>query len=227
MAFFTAVGLFAILAVVVASNPPWLARLDTTVSSELAATQTGILNRVMFGITLLGNRIVIGTLLAVVTVWALRTGRCRTPVLVMIGAFLVNPALEALLKGLVGRDRPDIARVVAGTGPAFPSGHVLATVGFYGILALIVWRSTTRRALAVGVLSTSAVIIAVVGFSRIYLGVHWMSDVVGGLLVGAAFVMAAAYFLKGHHFGRVLRCAADGCRWAADHVVRVPSSRAR
>ena len=219
--------LFVALATIVIANPSWLAAVDTAVTTEVAGTHNGTLNRAMRLITLLGNRIVIGALLIGLTAWVLRTGRCRTPVLVLVAAFLVNPILEAALKGLVGRSRPEIAQLVSGDGPAFPSGHVLATVGFYGVLAVIAWRSTARRSLAIGALLSSSVVIALVGFSRIYLGVHWMSDVIGGLLVGSTFVLGAAYFLNDHHFGAGRSCSAfrhaDGQR----HLVRVPSSRAR
>ncbi len=93
------------------------------------------------------------------------------------------------------------------------------------MLAVVAWRSTTKRSLAVGAMAGAATVIALVGFSRIYLGVHWMSDVVGGYLIGAAFVLGTAYLLRGHHFG------AKQCDVAAaddiDQPVRVPSSRAR
>lgn len=216
--FAVAAGLFSALAGIVVVEPSWLSSLDTTVTTGIAETHNGALNRVMQVITLLGDRIVIGPMLVAIGVWALRSGRCRTPVTVMVAAFLLNPVLEALLKGLVGRSRPDIARLVAGNGPAFPSGHVLATVGFYGVLAVIAWRSTTRRSFAVGAMASAAVVIALVGFSRIYLGVHWMTDVIGGLLVGGAFVLAAAYFLRDHHFGSNLACRAG-------HAVRAASGR--
>jgi undecaprenyl-diphosphatase len=221
-----AAALFSALTVIVLADPWWLAAADTTVTEQVSDAHSGTLNRAMLAITLLGNRLVIGSLLLAISAWVWRTGRCRTPLAVMIGAFLFNPALEAALKGLVGRPRPDFIRLVSGDGPAFPSGHVLATVGFYGVLAIVAWRSTTKRSLAVGALSGAATVIALVGFSRIYLGVHWMSDVVGGYLIGAAFVLGAAYLLRGHHFG-TSRCDVTYDEPAADHPVREPSSRAR
>ncbi len=242
--FAVATGLFAALTGIVLFEPGWLSSFDTSVTTQLADGHNAWLNRVMHVITLLGDRIVIGAMLLSIAIWALTTGRCRTPVIVLVSAFLANPILEAALKGLVGRERPDVARLVSGDGPAFPSGHVLATVGFYGVLGIIAWRSTTRRGRAVGISISSAVVIALVGFSRIYLGVHWMTDVVGGLLVGAAFVLATAYFLRDHHFGSRSRCAAESAcvglkddrsspsrhdrdRATAGQPVRVPSNRAR
>lgn len=224
--FAVATGLFSTLTGIVLLEPTWLASMDTAVTAQIADTHNGAMNRVMQVITLLGDRIVIGVMLIGITAWALTTGRCRTPVQVLVAAFLLNPVLEALLKGLVGRERPELAQLVSGDGPAFPSGHVLATVGFYGILGLITWRSTTRRGFAVGISLSASLVIALVGFSRIYLGVHWLTDVVGGLLVGAAFVLATAYFLRDHHFGSKSACSTGtGC--SDRQPVRVPSNRAR
>lgn len=217
--------LFVVLTALVWTNISWVTATDLTVAQRVAQAHSETLNKVMFGITLLGNRLVIGALLAALTVWVVGTGRCRTPLAVMIGAFLFNPALEAALKGLVGRDRPDIARLVNGSGPAFPSGHVLATVGFYGVLAVVVWRSTTSRSLAVGSLAGAGVVIALVGFSRIYLGVHWLTDVVGGLLIGTVFVLVVSLIGRRHHLGGADRCAHRP--GGEDQRTRVPSRRDR
>lgn len=201
--------LFIALAVLVWANISWLKAADHAVAYGVTETHSEALNVVMRGVTLLGNRWIIGGLLLAVSYWVERTGRCRAPLAVMIGAFLVNPVVEASLKGLVGRDRPDVLRLVNGAGPAFPSGHVLATVGFYGLLAVIVARSTTRRSVAIGSLSGAALVIGLVGFSRVYLGVHWLSDVLGAFLVGAVFVLAVTLLARSHHLGPIDSCAND------------------
>jgi membrane-associated phospholipid phosphatase len=72
-----------------------------------------------------------------------------------------------------------------GSGYSYPSGHSAGCIVFYGILAYFAWRhwqSTRSRAL-IG--SGMAVVVKVVGFDRLYLGVHWLNDVVGGWLFGA------------------------------------------
>ena len=216
---------FIVLTVLVLARVSWLVDADTAVTREVAGTHNGSLNRAMYAITLLGNRWLIGAMLLGIALWVVRTGRCRTPLGVMVAAFVFNPVLEALLKGLVGRQRPELAQLVSGDGPAFPSGHVLATVGFYGVLAVVAWRSTTKRGFAIAGLVGAATVITLVGFSRIYLGVHWMTDVVGAFLVGTVFVLAAAYFLRGHNLGPSISCWLN-TRGHRAHPVRVPSKRA-
>ena len=218
-------SLFAVLAALVLADISWVTSTDHAVATGVTEAHSGPLNTTMRLITLLGNRWIIGSLLLLVAAWVLRSGRCRMPVAVMIGAFLVNPVLEALLKGLVGRSRPEIAQLVNGAGPAFPSGHVLATVGFYGVLAVFIWRSTSRRSVAVASLTGAAVVIALVGFSRIYLGVHWLTDVVGGFLVGSVFVLAVAMLSRNHRLAP--RSACTHPRRELQRRARVPSSWVR
>lgn len=201
----TSIGL-TVLAVLVAGPAQWITEIDVGVEEELVELRSSSINEAMVWVTRLGSRWVIGSLLVALTIWVVRTGRCRKALMVMVIAFLANPILEFLLKAIVGRERPTQYQLVAGNGPAFPSGHVLATVGFYGVLAAVVWRSSDRRRLRVGAYAAATVIIIAVGFSRVYLGVHWFTDVVGGMLAGTAFVLGVASSLRGHHLGGGIGC---------------------
>ncbi len=201
----TTVG-FVILAILVAADTPWIIDLDESVQAEAFELRSSWMNEAMVWVTRLGSRWVIGSALLVLGLWVVRTGRCRKALLVMVVAFMVNPFLEFFLKSAVGRHRPALSQLVPGNGPAFPSGHVLATVGFYGVLAAVMWRSSNRRAIQVGGAIGATAIILLVGFSRIFLGVHWFSDVIGGMLVGTAFVIAVAWSLRDHHLGGAMGC---------------------
>lgn len=197
---------FLALALLALFRESLLLRLDVPIQREVLASREGWLDTLMAWVSLLGTRYVIGAILLGVAGWALATRRCRRVVLVLVLAFAANFVLEVVLKLSVGRPRPDLLRLVPGRGPSFPSGHVLATVGFYGVLAALTWKSTPgpwRRAAAYA--AATAVILGV-GFSRIYLGVHWFSDVVAGFAVGTAFVLTVAWALRGHHLGRARAC---------------------
>ncbi|MCH7669645.1 MAG: phosphatase PAP2 family protein [Acidobacteria bacterium] len=204
--FVTSIAAFVVLAVLVASRASWIVSLDGTVQEELIELRRPWLNETMIWVTRLGSRWTIGTLLLLLAVWVVRTGRCQRALTVMTIAFLANPPLEYALKTIVDRPRPDLARLVPGNGPSFPSGHVLATVGFYGVLAAVLWRSSNRTAVRVAGYVAATTIILGVAISRVYLDVHWFSDVVGALLVGTAFVITVAWSLRGHHFGGELGC---------------------
>ena len=93
------------------------------------------------------------------------------------------------LKELFARARPT-DQVIAATGYSFPSGHAFASTVFYGMLVYLVWRLTERtwaRALAAVV---GPLVILAVGLSRVYLNVHYLTDVVAGWLAGAAWLVA-------------------------------------
>jgi undecaprenyl-diphosphatase len=124
----------------------------------------------------------------------------------VVGAFAGAVALEVLYKELLyhpgpprslsHRDGPSLTDSLApGLGNSFPSGHMVRTVLVYGLLAFVVRRlsrSGTARALAIPV--AIAVIVLMV-FDRLYLDVHWESDVIGGLLLGAIGLVAATVWL--------------------------------
>ncbi|GAA3771052.1 phosphatase PAP2 family protein [Micromonospora maritima] len=130
---------------------------------------------------------------AVVVVWLLRRGAPRLAVWVVV-TMLVGGLLGALLKLLVGRDRPELLDPVArAAGYSFPSGHALNAALAAGVLLLVFLPfARDSRAGRVALWTAAALVMVVTGLSRIALGVHWTSDVVGGWVLGVAVVAATA-----------------------------------
>jgi undecaprenyl-diphosphatase len=110
-----------------------------------------------------------------------------------------------LLKDVTARARPDFSRMVDGTGYSFPSGHVMAAVALWGLLPLVVGLYTRRRSVWWTSVAISAAMIGAIASSRVYLGVHWFSDIIGGLLVGSIFLLGVELVLRRAH-------AYVGCR---------------
>jgi undecaprenyl-diphosphatase len=97
---------------------------------------------------------------------------------------LSSLALMFLLKNLFGRHRPDIPLLREAQGLSFPSGHALMSVTFYGLLIYLAWNTVQKKWLKWLLVSLLLILILVIGFTRIYLRVHYPSDVFAGFAIG-------------------------------------------
>ena len=129
---------------------------------------------------------IVATAAAIATVGLAGAGFTKTLDDVMEGDGVVVvtgglAAIIAITKLLVARSRPPIRlQLVSAHGAAFPSGHSAESIAFYGVLAWIVVQLAASRAVRASACAAAGVIALTVGFSRVYLGVHWTSDVVSG-----------------------------------------------
>ena len=153
----------------------------------MIAHRNGALTQVMVGATRFGSTpslIVVALFAAAVLVWR---GR-RDDALLVVCASTVAFVLGPLLKLVFGRGRPPVNQhLVAVDGSSFPSGHALNSMAVLGLITLLAvrGRSGPTRVLVV---TLGALLVLVVGFSRVYLGVHWPTDVLGGWLFGAVWL---------------------------------------
>ena len=109
-----------------------------------------------------------------------------------LSAALLAPAVNVALKELAARPRPDPA-LVEETGYAFPSGHAVLAAAFFGALIILLgrWRYLEGRpALRLTAQGALLLLLLGVGASRVWLGVHWPSDVIGGFLFGTLYLAA-------------------------------------
>ena len=120
-------------------------------------------------------------------------------------------ALNNGLKLLVGRDRPNVGRLVTAAGSSFPSGHSAAAAACWAALALVGLRQRGRRARTIGAIA-AMVIAFLVAASRVLLGVHWLTDVIAGVIVGWTWFLLCTIVFGGRllRFGEVVeRVARD------------------
>ena len=181
-------GLFAALAVTVITAPQVLAVIDTAVQEAVISNREAWLDTAMIWLTFLGTRWAIGAFVLALVIWSAITGKSRRFVGVIVLAFLLNPVFEVVFKELVGRARPDMAQLLPGNGPSFPSGHVLASVGFYGLLPFLAWETTKKHWVRVATMVGAAALSVGMAFTRVYLDVHWATDATAGLLLGTVLV---------------------------------------
>ncbi|GGD81314.1 phosphatase PAP2 family protein [Paenibacillus nasutitermitis] len=112
----------------------------------------------------------------------------RREIILFVGTLLGSWLLNATLKSLYQRARPDIHRIVTEAGFSFPSGHSMSAFSLYGILTYLLWRHLPSRGWRIALILFSLCMVLGIGLSRIYLGVHYPSDVIGGYWVSACWV---------------------------------------
>lgn len=169
--------------------------LDLLFFKKIARWHTPANNRLMLALTFLGkhtflipfNLVLIAVLLVRRQPWyAFRLA------VISISSLL----LMFLLKRLFHRRRPSDPLLFEAKGKSFPSGHAIMAVNFYGLLLYMFWHSNAVPWLHLGALLFSIVLIAGIAFSRIYLQVHYASDVLAGLIIGACWFYTCQHLLN-------------------------------
>jgi membrane-associated phospholipid phosphatase len=183
--------LFAAIAAFVRAGA--LDRLDARVELAAHRLDSGFADAVMLAASRIGSNAVLLPALAGVIALALHHRRRAIALVLAIDAFAVIAAYSAL-KVMFSRERPQLFdKVALPTGYSFPSGHAMSAIGIYGAMAaaLIALYPRARGP----VIACAVALIAAIGVSRVYLGVHWPSDVIGGWLAGVPLLVASAHLI--------------------------------
>lgn len=163
-----------------------IALLDPRVHAWTVAHRTGTLTAFFRGVTWLGAGVVTVPVLAGAAAFLARRRRSWAPVLDIVLVYGAAVILHAVVAELVHRPRPPAADwLSSASGWAFPSGHTTQAVAAWGVLALLLAvGATPRRRLLIG--GTATTVAVLVGASRVYLGVHWLTDVLAAAAMSVA-----------------------------------------
>jgi undecaprenyl-diphosphatase len=167
------------------------ARVDRAVLNESIEARSVGLTELATAVTTVGSTAAMGLLATAVGLWLLRRGR-GFDALFVVGTMAGAATLFTGIKRLLDRPRPpSVDRLVSASNESLPSGHATMAVAVLGSLVVLAWRgrSAVARAAMVAAVACWA---GAVGLTRIYLGVHWFSDVLAGWLVGAAWLALCA-----------------------------------
>ena len=96
--------------------------------------------------------------------------------------------LNVVLKHIVQRERPNINRLILEKGYSFPSGHSMMSMAFYGMLIFLIFKYVKNTALKWTLIVILTILLSTIGITRIYLGVHYPSDVIGGFVVSLTYL---------------------------------------
>ena len=188
--------------------------LDTFVTPLIHGIASPTVDWLMNGFTTLGSNLVIPFLFVVeiaVLLWIRRPGAALFQTIVSGGALLLN----ALMKVFFHRPRPALPWAQTLPDFSFPSGHTMNSFAFYVGLAIVIWSIAGRRWGLIA-MTVAFVIVGLVGLSRIYLGVHYPTDVIGGILAGAIWVLVVLAAFRSGPLSRYWPSdARDGARGSA------------
>lgn len=104
--------------------------------------------------------------------------------------------LNILLKLIFMRDRPYDLMIITESGYSFPSGHAMASLGFYGFIIYLLWHFNITKRMKILFSIMLSILILLIGMSRIYLGVHYASDVLAGYMVSGAYLILYITFIR-------------------------------
>jgi membrane-associated phospholipid phosphatase len=153
-------------------------------------------NSIMLFLTFLGTHLFLIPANLVLLIYFLFIRKHRWYSIKIPTIAISSVALMFILKHLFGRIRPDIPLIKEAKGLSFPSGHAFMSVTFYGLLIYIVWQTVKPAWLRWTLVLALLTLILVIGFTRIYLRVHYPSDVFAGFATGFLWLVISIYTLR-------------------------------
>ena len=160
--------------------------LDTSVYNIVVEKmRNSILTDILKIITNLGSAFVLIT----ITILSLIILKNKKISLCITLNLALSTLLNVLLKNIIQRPRPEGYRLIEETGFSFPSGHSMVNTAFYGLLIYLIIKNVKNKKLKYALSVLISFLILAIGFSRIYLGVHYTSDVLAGFLISIAYLI--------------------------------------
>lgn len=165
-----------------------IVHIDGQFTDFLYSIRSNWLSQAFYAFTQLGTReavFAMGGLASIVLLY-----KRRYPALLAFWITMAGVGLSVQYgKKIISRDRPIDVAFYPVDKFSFPSGHATTTIALYGMLACLMYRHLDKRWQRRAILAATGVLVLIVGFSRIYLGVHYLSDVLAGFLLGAMWVL--------------------------------------
>lgn len=164
---------------------------DKKIEDAIQHTTIPGFHNLMIGLSVLGDRWIPFALVVFVSLLLILYKKRLEGLVCLVGVSL-GALLNAVTKVIVARPRPDqsLVQVIAQYNhDSFPSGHTFFFVVFFGFLFFILYITPFRRAIRQTFLVSLAILIAFIGISRVYMGAHWPSDVIGGYLAGTLWLV--------------------------------------
>jgi undecaprenyl-diphosphatase len=172
-----------------------IVRADERMAHWMVARRTPTWNHVTVWGSFLAETTTKVVVTAILAVLFIRLWRRWFEAAFLIISLVVEAASFIVITAVVGRDRPDVPRLDGSpVGSSFPSGHTAAAAAYAAVAVVVFWHTRKRWARALAVI-LAAIIPVIVGLSRMYRGMHFLSDTIAGVLLGGAAVALTAVVL--------------------------------
>lgn len=183
--------LFAFLALYIQAG--YSIRFENWVYAEAVEHMNPFLTNIIRIITHLGDPIIVTSITILLVIIPKTRKKVGYP---MAAAVIVSEALNLILKEIFARERPDILQLVNETTYSFPSGHAMINTTVYTMLGIFAIKYIRSKKIKISVIIMCIIMPLIISFSRVYLGVHYAGDVLGGMLLGFAVTVFIYALLK-------------------------------
>ncbi|MFT4413414.1 phosphatase PAP2 family protein [Bacillus sp. UMB0728] len=185
---------FSCMAILISAQK--IERFDQTLISFIRGYESQALTTIMKFFTFIGSFPVVLVLFLIVSFILYSVLRCRAEVFLLGTVIIGTQVINQTLKVIFHRARPDFHLLIDVGGYSFPSGHAMSAFAVYGILAFIFWRHILNRFGRTTIVIFSSLLILIIGTSRIYLGVHYPSDIIGGYFASSVWLTVSIWFFQ-------------------------------
>ncbi|HJV44354.1 MAG TPA: phosphatase PAP2 family protein [Bacillota bacterium] len=169
---------------------------DRLVISFIRGWETPTLTNIMKYFTTVGSMVSVLILSIIALFFIYQKNKQRSDAVFYMTVLIGNVLLNQTLKAIFRRARPDLHRLIVESGYSFPSGHSMTAFSMYGAISFLIWKHIPSKQGRGAVILLSSFMILAIGVSRIYLGVHYPSDVLGSYLFSGFWLTAAIWFYQ-------------------------------
>lgn len=163
---------------------------DNSIQSAIYSLRNPIATKIMATASFLGSKEFLFAISVILIIFFLAKNKKRTAI-TYTTILLLTAGLNNIIKLLIHRGRPDLLPLEKTSFYSFPSGHSMNSLVFYGLLAYFAYHYTRNKKVGIIVWIIALAIVVMIGFSRIYLGAHYPTDVIAGFVAGI-FILASA-----------------------------------
>ncbi|MBM7654526.1 phosphatase PAP2 family protein [Neobacillus cucumis] len=185
---------FGMMALLVSKHD--IIHFDSTIISYVQGFEAPTLTAVMKFFSFIGGTIPVGVITLLSIFFLYKVLKHRTELIFFIAVIAGANTLFVSLKQLFHRARPDLHRLAEASNYSFPSGHATMAFALYGTLTFLLWRHIPTRIGRTILIMISVFMVLAIGISRIYLGVHYPSDIIAGYFISAFWLTFAIGFYQ-------------------------------